>query len=147
MQFIFCQNLSHPFSHGPSYRYFCSKQIKTSPQGLHLHDTEMEHITIRKSPFQRGQGPVRSRRTTSPPRPPQRPRSWRTPTFLCGVTHNDLASSLACLLHGQCCAQPLLVLAKTLAFPEAILLHDFMCYCAPGRKEKRMISWTQSHRL
>lgn len=79
--------------------------------------------------------------------PPWKVRLWRRPTFLCGIAHNDLASSLACLLHGQCCAQPLLVLPQTLAFPEAVLLHDFMCYCATGKKEKRRSSWTWSPQL
>lgn len=113
-----------------------------SPQGLRLHNTKLGCSTIRKSPFRRG--PALSHRTTRPPLPPWRPLSWRRPTFLCGVAHNDLASSLAGLLHRQCGAQPLLVLAETLAFPEAVLLHDFMCYRATGRKEKTRISWTES---
>ena len=45
--------------------------------------------------------------------------------------HDDLAAPLAGLLHRQRCAQALLTLPETLAVPEAVLLHDFMCYRAP----------------
>ena len=63
------------------------------------------------------------------------------PTFLSGIAHDDLASPLAGLLHWQRCAQALLVLPKTLAFPEAVLLHDFMCYCATvGRKKRKVLA-------
>lgn len=61
------------------------------------------------------------------------------PTFLGGVAHDDLAAPLAGLLHRQRCAQALLMLPETLAFPEAVLLHDFMCYRAPARRKRRKV--------
>lgn len=63
-------------------------------------------------------------------------RACRGRTFLGGVAHDDLASPLAGLLHRQRRAQPLLVLPEALAFPEAVLLHDFMCYGATARTER-----------
>ena len=65
-----------------------------------------------------------------PPTPPGALPEGR-PTFLGGIAHDDLAAPLAGLLHRQRCTQTLLMLPETLAFPEAVLLHDFMCYRAP----------------
>ena len=36
------------------------------------------------------------------------------------------------------------MLPETLAFPEAILLHDFMCYRAPARRKRRKVPALES---
>lgn len=56
--------------------------------------------------------------------------------LLCCITHNDLATTLAGLLHRQCSTQPLLVFPQSLTFPEAILLHDLMSHGPTAREGK-----------
>lgn len=121
--FIFCQR-HYLSSHGPSYLYIYSEQIK-----MMNHNTELECIIIRNSL-------ILFKKASPLPLECISHGFWGRPTFLCDFAHNDLASSLACLLHRQRRAQPLFMLTKTLAFPKAILLHDFMCYSATGKKKK-----------
>ena len=49
-----------------------------------------------------------------------------------------IAAPLTSLLHRRRCAQTLLLLPDTLAFPKVLLLHEFMYYPAPDLGEERV---------
>ena len=124
----FCQSLSSSFPPTGVLSLCPELFVKTGLRIL-FPPPELEGITMRNSLIQDG---------LPPPTPPGALLEGG-PTFLGGITHDDLAAPLAGLLHRQRCAQALLMLPETLAFPEAVLLHDFMCYRAPARRKRRKV--------